>query len=131
MIGDAIDAIRVLAGDALIAVGDLIRGGSDNVDVWPDDFEDSAMECDGPDSTKPIPFDQIRAALDELPDSVLIRAAAALIRQSSYMGMPNPLCDALQDRAAQFEAVEIANGQWPHPLPAWAPHPTNSSRRGE
>lgn len=130
MIRDAIEAIRVLAGDALIAAGELIHGGSDNFDVWPDDFEAGAMECDGPDSTKPIPFDEIRRALDDLPDSVLIRSAAVLIQQASYAGMPNPYVDALRDRADQFEAAELAAGNPSFP-PAWARHQTNSSRRGE
>lgn len=130
MIGDAIEAIRVLAGDALIAAGELIRGGSDDFDVWPDDFEAGAMECDGPDSTKPIPVDEVRAALGDLPDSVLMGAAAAVIRQASFHGMPNPLTEALCDRAAQFEAAELTAGLPPLPF-NWAPHLTRSPRRGE
>lgn len=107
MIRDAIEAIRVLAGDALIAAGELIHGGSDHVDVWPDDFGAGAMECDGPDSTKPIPFDEVRAALGDLPDSVLIRSAAVLVQQT-VLYTPNPFVDALRDRAEQFEAAELA-----------------------
>lgn len=130
MIRDAIEAIRVLAGDALIAAGELIHGGSDHVDVWPDDFGAGAMECDGPDSTKPIPFDEIRAALDDLPDSVLIRSAAVLVQQT-VLYTPNPFVDALRDRAEQFEAAELAAGN-PSLSPAWWERPqTNSSRRGE
>ena len=130
MIRDAIEAIRVLAGDALIAAGELIHGGSDHVDIWPDDFTAGAMECDGPDSTKPIPLEEIRAALNDLPDSVLIRAAAAAIRQSSYHGMPNPMSEALRALAARFEAAELTAGVPPMPF-NWAPHQTRSPRRGE
>lgn len=128
---DAIDAIRVLAGDALIAVGDLIRGGSDNFDVWPDDcFAADAMEFDVTDATQPISLDDIRRALADLPDSVLVRAAAVVMRESTYTGMPNPLCDALFDRAAQFEAteseVDAAATSW-----AKASHLTDLPRRGK
>ena len=131
MIRDAIEAIRLLAGDTLIATGELIRGGSDNFDVRPDDYLAGAMECDGPDSTKPIPVDEIRAALDDLPDSILVRACAVVMRQSAPAGFPNPLCDALFDRAVKFEAAELTAGRPSYP-PAWWERPrTNSSRRGE
>lgn len=130
MISDAIEAIRVLAGDALIAAGELIRGGSDDFDVWPDDFTAGAMECDGPDSTKPIPLDDVRAALADLPDSVLIRSAAVVIQASAYLGIANPFVEALRDRADQFEAAELTAGVPPMPF-NWAPHQTRSPRRGE
>lgn len=132
MIRDAIEAIRVLAGDALIATGELIRGGSENVDVWPDDFLAGAMECDGPDSTKPIPVDEIRAALDSLPDSELLGVAATLLagfNGQPYPHVPNAVVDALRDRAAQFEAAEHTAGFLL--ASRWTAHQTCSSRRGE
>lgn len=124
-----IDALRALAGDALIAVGEAIRGGSDNLDPWADPdgiLPFGSMESDGPDQTKPIPFADVRAALNELPDSQLLQVAAAVIPRW------NPLVEALRDRAAQLLVHELDDVDRPHPTPARPGAPlTSSPRRGE
>lgn len=109
--------MRQLFGDALIALGELVRGGSANVDVWAGEYAVSAgrMESDGPDLTKPIPRDEVRCALDELPDSQLLNIAATVLggwkpillsTAASALTDVDVLIEALRDRAAQFRAVE-------------------------
>lgn len=101
-----IAALRELAGDWLITVGDVIRGGNTTFDSWADPVPLlGGMESDGPDLAKPLPIPnpQIVSAVSELPDSQLFRVAAVII--DSHRG-GNALVAALRDRAAQFEVVE-------------------------
>ena len=114
--------IRLLLGDALIAVGEKIRGGLPNVDHG---HLAGAWESDGPLLTQPqlvggpalITPAQVGEALDELPDSQLLNIAATIIAgwkplliTSEFGRAAAPdvdvLIDILRDRAAQFRAVE-------------------------
>jgi hypothetical protein len=108
--------IRRLLGEALIAAGEKISG-TDSRDVWPGEYAIAAgrFESDGPDLAAPIPLDEVRCALDELPDSKLLRIAATIIAgwkpillstAVAALTDVDVLVQALRDRANQFEAVE-------------------------
>ena len=110
-------AFRALTGDALIALGDWIGGGSPNFDGWTStDHLLGGMESDGPDLTKPapIPLSEVRSAVADLPDSQLLRVAATVIEGWTPLLLAvtrdatdaDVLVETLRDRAAQFEAVE-------------------------
>lgn len=136
-------AFRDLAGDALVAIGEVVRGGSANVDV---DFDDTikrhtqaagwqapirtggAMESDGPLLSWPapaIPRAEVRSALDDLSDSKLLNVAATVIAgwkpillstEAAALTDVDLLVEALRDRAAQFQAVEHDAGEaWQSP----------------
>ncbi|QFG09987.1 hypothetical protein KDW74_gp33 [Mycobacterium phage Antsirabe] len=102
----AIRAWRELAGDALIAAGVVVRGRPE--------FSAQPQLIGGPARIQP---ETIRSALDELPDSRLLRIAATIIAgwkpilfQSDEgrraAGDVDVLVATLRDRANQFEAVE-------------------------
>lgn len=100
-----VSSLRALAGDALIAVGEAVRGGSPNLEIWPAMHgRISVMESDGPDQTKPIPPADIRLGLDELPDSALWNIAATVI--ATWVPLAEHLVEALRNRASHFAAVE-------------------------
>lgn len=116
--------LRVLLGDALIAAGIAVRG--DVADTF--DGQYGRMECEGPDAADtyipaefrippawaPIPLTDVRAALDELPDSSLLSIAATIIagwkpillKTTGDHTDVDVLIDVLHDRATQFRAVE-------------------------
>lgn len=101
MIG-AVEAVRVLAGDAMIAAGHAIRGGLPNAADWP-----------AGDTAPSMPRGEVRSALHDLPDSRLIGIAAAVIAGwAPILLVSNPetnvdlLIDALRDRRDQFAAAE-------------------------
>ncbi|AKF14469.1 hypothetical protein SEA_FLAGSTAFF_32 [Mycobacterium phage FlagStaff] len=115
--------IRALFGDAVIAVGTKIRGGLPNV---LDDYDFDYQRHDFAGWTAPAPLarytthasiapDVVRSALDELPDSKLLRIAATIIAGwkpillSAHVAALTDLdlfIATLRDRANQFEAVE-------------------------
>ncbi|QBP30248.1 hypothetical protein KDW77_gp34 [Mycobacterium phage Pinnie] len=122
--------IRALFGDALIAVGEKVRGGLPNVHAEYDwDYQRHTLAG----WTAPAPLqrytthasiqpDVVRSALDDLPDSKLLRIAATIItgwKPILLSSAAAALTDldlfiaALRDRADQFEAVERdANEPW-------------------
>lgn len=128
-----IEGLRGLSGDALIAFGEMlgrlgeaVRGGFENVDVWPSEYVTGAMECDGPalawSSPAPPPIGQaeVRAALDELSDSELLRICANIIAGWKPLLLLTTapaatdvdlLVETLNDRADQFRVVERENAE--------------------
>lgn len=129
-------SLRVLAGDALIAVGEKVRGrrvrfeGIEPAD-WAPDFQRHTARAGW---TAPAPLQryttapsiapaEIRSALDELPDSTLIFIAATVIAgwkpillssAAAAMTDVDLLIDTLRDRATQFRVVE-ADADRPFP----------------
>lgn len=109
-------ALRALIGDALIAAGETVQGGAPNVDLDLPVVEvqdvHGAMECDGPllawsaTPTPDLSNEVVRAAVDDLSDSELLRIAANIIDSYRPAGGDSILSEALRDRAAQFEAIE-------------------------
>ncbi|AHJ86583.1 hypothetical protein Jolie2_33 [Mycobacterium phage Jolie2] len=104
----AIAAWRELAGDALIAVGEKVRGAGED---WPANYYEPQLTGGPARITKP----QIRSALDELSDSKLLRIAAKVIAgwrpllvrdHVAALTDVDLLIEVLRDRADQFEAVE-------------------------
>lgn len=111
----SVRAFRSLVGDALIAAGVLVRGnrtklGIDETLPWADPrYILPAFK------SSPIPRDTIRSALDELPDSKLLRIAATIIAgwrpllvrdHVAALTDVDLLIETLRDRATQFEAIE-------------------------
>lgn len=121
-------SVRVLAGDALIALGETIRGRRVRfAGIEPADYDVNYQRHDPAAGwTAPAPLrtyttgaaitpDVVRSALDELPDSQLIAIAATIIAGWKPILLPTStaaltdvdvLVAALRDRAAQFRAVE-------------------------
>lgn len=65
-----------------------------------------AMECDGPDQTRPVPVDTAsRESLHKLDDSILLELAADVIDGWTPLRV-DLLVEALRDRSAQFAGVE-------------------------
>lgn len=123
-----LEGLRALSGDALIAFGEMlgrlgeaVRGGFENVDVWPSEYVTGAMECDGPllawSSPAPPPIGQaeVRAALDGLSDSELLQIAAIVIAGCASTPAAftdvDLLVETLNDRADQFRVVECENAE--------------------
>lgn len=121
--------LRTLAGDALIAAGEKLHGGLANVDVAGcigDGCPRGANGCFLC-SEVPPPFvryttapaiapAEVRAAIDELPDSKLLNIAAQIIAgwkpillsaEAGALTDVDVLVDALRDRAARFAAAEV------------------------
>ena len=101
-------SVRVLAGDALIALGEKVRGAGE---TWPASYYEPQLTGGPAKITKP----QIRSALDELPDSKLLRIAATIIAgwrpllvrdHVAALTDVDLLIETLRDRATQFEAIE-------------------------
>lgn len=99
-IASRVKALRALAGDALVAIGEAVRGGSATLSV-----------------TTPvasIPSGEIRSALDELDDSQLLNVAALIIagwkplllKTAGDLTDVDVLVEALCDRASQFAAFK-------------------------
>lgn len=123
----ALDALRALAGDALLAAGEVVRGGSPNVDAWArTDYLLGGFESDGPDIAKPIPRVEVRQAVDELTDSQLLNIAATVIDSLTDADV---LVAALRDRAAQWAVVEAdAADQFHVPAHLWGAPLTRSEQ---
>lgn len=110
-----IASLRELAGDALIAVGLLVRGRRrPELGLIPGaPWRERGVVPNV--YTAPIPRVHIREALDDMPDSTLIGLAASLIagwspilirRELLDMTDVDLLIDVLRDRATQFRVVE-------------------------
>lgn len=121
-------SVRVLAGDALIALGEKVRGRRVRFDgIEPADYDVTYQRhTERAGWTAPAPLQryttgqsiapaEVRSALDELPDSGLLRIAATVIagwKPILISAAAAALTDvdlfiaALRDRADQFEAVE-------------------------
>ncbi|AKF14535.1 hypothetical protein SEA_CAMBIARE_33 [Mycobacterium phage Cambiare] len=120
--------IRVLIGDALIAAGERIQGGLPSIPEFDPNYQRHTQRAGW---TAPAPLqrfttgesiapDMVRSALDELPDSKLLRIAATIIAgwkpillsaQLAALTDLDLFIAALRDRANQFEAVERDAGE--------------------
>ncbi len=119
----------MLVGDALIAAGEKIQGGLPSIPDYDWDYQRHTLAG----WSAPAPLhryttrasiqpDVVRSALDDLPDSKLLRIAATIItgwKPILLSSAAAALTDldlfiaALRDRADQFEAVERdANEPW-------------------
>lgn len=115
--------IRELVGDALIAAGEKVRGGLPSIPEFDPNYQRHTARAGW---TAPAPLerfttgesiapDVVRSALDELPDSKLLRIAATIIAGWKPILLSSRLAAltdldlfiaTLRDRADQFEAVE-------------------------
>ncbi|AKF14895.1 hypothetical protein AVT46_gp34 [Mycobacterium phage MOOREtheMARYer] len=124
-------SLRVLVGDALIAAGEAIQGGLPSIP----EFDPNYQRHTAAGWTAPAPLqtyttgesiapDVVRSALDDLPDSKLLRIAATIITgwkpillssAAAALTDVDLFIQALRDRADQFEAVE-RDADSPFPL---------------
>lgn len=127
-----LDGLRALAGDALIAIGEIVRGESRDLELFP-----VPHRSDLPEEAQ-IPTREVAVALDGLPDSELLGIAAKviegwtpiLLRTTRTSTNVDALVATLRDRAAQFEAAEY--GVEPEPfLSRLGAHLTSLPRRGK
>lgn len=112
-----LESLRALAGDALIAAGEAVRGAAE---VWPAEYTPAA-----PVTPDAIPRDEVCAALAELDDSQLVTIAATIIagwkpillKTTGHLTDVDALVEELRARAAIFAAVE-RDADEPHLTPA-------------
>lgn len=123
-----VESLLTLAGETLSAAGAALRSRREGFS------EQAAGDYLVPAEQMPrIPLDEVRAVLDELPDSTVITIAASIIagwkpillKATADLTDVDVLLDVMRDRATQYRIAESAEV----PLPD--PGPTSSSRRGE